>query len=171
MSAENADRACTAFDASKPKIARGYDCLLGGKDNYAAERAEAERLLRIYPRLRQLARENRLFLANAVTWLARQGIGQFQAGLAQQDGVIRDPVVRGFIRSGEPPTGLVMAMLLHFFDSENRTEDHLRAHRPACIWNLRGHLGGSRRRADRRDACAGAGTDPSARLNLVRCRV
>ena len=65
------------FDASTPNMARVYDCWLGGKDNYAADRAEARRLLRIYPPLRAMARENRAFLARAVTWAAEQGISQF----------------------------------------------------------------------------------------------
>lgn len=66
-----------AFDTSRPNIARVYDYWLGGKDNFAADREEAERMLRVYPRLANLARENRLFLARAVTWLAEQGIRQF----------------------------------------------------------------------------------------------
>jgi len=53
------------------------DYWLGGKDNYAADRAEAERLLRIYPPLHAMARENRAFLARAVTWAAEQGVSQF----------------------------------------------------------------------------------------------
>ena len=58
-------------------MARVYDYWLGGKDHYAADRAEAERLLAIYPPLRAMVRENRAFVAQAVTWAARQGIGQF----------------------------------------------------------------------------------------------
>lgn len=65
------------FDASVPNIARVYDYWLGGKDHYAADREEAERLLRIYPPLCDLVRENRVFLAQAITWTAGQGIGQF----------------------------------------------------------------------------------------------
>jgi hypothetical protein len=68
----------SAFDAGKANIARVYDALLGGKDNYAADRAEAARLLALYPDLRQKARENRLFLATAVRWLAAKcGIRQY----------------------------------------------------------------------------------------------
>ncbi len=66
-----------AVNTSKPNIARIYDYLLGGKDNFAADRAEAERLLRVCPLLPARARENRLFLARAVNWIANQGIGQF----------------------------------------------------------------------------------------------
>ena len=54
-----------------------YDYLLGGKDHYAADRAEAKRLMAIYPPLRDLVGENRTFVTQAVTWAARQGIGQF----------------------------------------------------------------------------------------------
>jgi S-adenosyl methyltransferase len=67
----------SGLDVTKPNIARVYDYLLGGKDNYAADREEAERLLRVYPPLPRLALENRLFLRRAVTWLAQQGIRQF----------------------------------------------------------------------------------------------
>jgi len=66
----------TGFDASAPNVAR-YDYFLRGKDNFAADRQQAERLLAIYPPLRDLARENKAFLAQATTWAARQGIGQF----------------------------------------------------------------------------------------------
>jgi S-adenosyl methyltransferase len=66
-----------AIDTSRPSIARVYDYWLGGKDNFAADRAEAERMLTLYPELPELARENRQFLARAVAWLAGQGIRQF----------------------------------------------------------------------------------------------
>lgn len=63
---------------SRPNIARVYDYWLGGKDNFKVDRDEAERLLQIYPNLRTLALENRLFLRRAVHWLAADcGIRQF----------------------------------------------------------------------------------------------
>ena len=65
------------FDPATPNMARVYDYWLGGKDNYPADRAEAQRLLGIYPPLRDLVRENRAFVTQAVSWAARQGIGQF----------------------------------------------------------------------------------------------
>ena len=67
----------TLLDTGTPNIARVYDYWLGGKDNYAADRAEAERLIAVYPRLPFLARQSRLFLARAVRWLAEQGVTQF----------------------------------------------------------------------------------------------
>lgn len=65
------------FDTSTPNIARIYNYWLGGEDNYAADRAEAERLIAVYPGLPCLARQSRLFLARAVEWLAQQGVKQF----------------------------------------------------------------------------------------------
>jgi SAM-dependent methyltransferase len=65
------------FDPSTSSIARMHDYWLGGKDNYAADRAEAERLMAICPRLPLLARQSRLFLARAVQWLAAHGVTQF----------------------------------------------------------------------------------------------
>ncbi len=65
------------FNPREPSIARVYDWLLGGKNSFPADREEAERLLGIYPPLGNRLRENRLFLASAVTWLARQGIRHF----------------------------------------------------------------------------------------------
>jgi SAM-dependent methyltransferase len=66
------------FNPGEPNVARVWDCLLCGKDNYQADRAEAERLLEIEPRLRIFARANRLFINQAVHWLAlRCGVRQF----------------------------------------------------------------------------------------------
>jgi len=65
------------FDPAMPNTARVYSRLLGGKDHFAADRAEADVLLGIYPPLAEMVKENRAFLAEAVTWAASQGIGQF----------------------------------------------------------------------------------------------
>jgi hypothetical protein len=60
-----------------PHPARVYDYLLGGKDNFAADRAAAEKGLQANPDSRIPPRENRLFLRRAVRFLAEQGIDQF----------------------------------------------------------------------------------------------
>jgi O-methyltransferase involved in polyketide biosynthesis len=65
------------FDPATPNTARVYSRLLGGKDHFPADRAEADLLLEIYPPLAEMVQENRAFLAEAVTWAANQGIGQF----------------------------------------------------------------------------------------------
>jgi hypothetical protein len=67
----------TRFDPATPNTARVYSRLLGGKDHFPADRAEADALLEIYPPLAEMVKENRMFLAEAVTWAAGQGIGQF----------------------------------------------------------------------------------------------
>jgi O-methyltransferase involved in polyketide biosynthesis len=66
-----------AFDPRTPSIARVYDYLLNGKDNFAADREVAERLMAAAPLTVEVTRENRQFLARAVAWAASQGIGQF----------------------------------------------------------------------------------------------
>ena len=65
------------FDPRTPSIARVYDYLLGGKDNFAADGEAGDRLIAIFPDVVKAARENREFLARAVTWVANQGVGQF----------------------------------------------------------------------------------------------
>lgn len=65
------------FDPSVPSIARVYDYVLGGKDNYAADREVADRLLTIVPLIADMAIENRWFLSRSASWAAAQGISQF----------------------------------------------------------------------------------------------
>jgi O-methyltransferase involved in polyketide biosynthesis len=69
---------CVAdFDPSTPSIARVYDYFLGGRDNFAADRELAQRLINIFPPIPVTVRENKQFLERAITWAAREGIGQF----------------------------------------------------------------------------------------------
>jgi hypothetical protein len=65
------------FDPRSPAIARVYDYLLGGKTNFAADRAMAEQLIALVPETAEALRENRAFLTRAATWVANQGIEQF----------------------------------------------------------------------------------------------
>jgi hypothetical protein len=66
------------FDTSVAHQARMYDYLLGGKDNYAADRAQAEAALKIYPEWAFTARANRAYLGRVVRFLAGEaGIRQF----------------------------------------------------------------------------------------------
>ena len=51
--------------------------LLGGKDNFAADREQAQKLLSVFPRAAELARESRQFQRRAVTYVAGRGIRQF----------------------------------------------------------------------------------------------
>lgn len=64
-------------DPAVPSVARGYDYLLGGKDNFAIDRQVAEMLLTVAPEAPVTARANRAFGARAVRYIAEQGIRQF----------------------------------------------------------------------------------------------
>jgi S-adenosyl methyltransferase len=67
-----------AFDTSVAHVARVYNYWLGGKDNFAADRAAAEQAMAAFPDIALSARANRAFLRRAVTYLAREaGIRQF----------------------------------------------------------------------------------------------
>jgi S-adenosyl methyltransferase len=60
-----------------PHPARVYDYILGGKDNFAADREMAEVGLKHMPEMRVSSRENRAFLVRAVRFLRDAGIRQF----------------------------------------------------------------------------------------------
>jgi SAM-dependent methyltransferase len=66
------------FRPDIPSPARIYDYLLGGKDNYPADREAAEEILAAAPDARTSALENRAFMRRAVKYLAAEaGIRQF----------------------------------------------------------------------------------------------
>ncbi|TCC24375.1 SAM-dependent methyltransferase [Kribbella sindirgiensis] len=66
------------FDTSQPTIARVYDALLGGKDNFAADREGAALYLKYVPDAGRCALENREALVRGVHYLVRTaGIDQF----------------------------------------------------------------------------------------------
>jgi O-methyltransferase involved in polyketide biosynthesis len=64
-------------DVTRPSIARIYDYLLYGKDNFAVDRAAAEKLMESRLDPRRLSLANRAFLRRAVGFLARRGIAQY----------------------------------------------------------------------------------------------
>ncbi|MQY07387.1 SAM-dependent methyltransferase [Actinomadura macrotermitis] len=66
------------IDPSKAHPARRYNYWLGGKDNYAADRASAQVVADAFPTVALAARENRAFMRRAVTYLAGEaGVDQF----------------------------------------------------------------------------------------------
>jgi S-adenosyl methyltransferase len=66
------------LDTTIPHSARVWNYWLGGKDNFAADRATGDQVLRIYPEIVEVARVSRAFLARAVRYLAGEvGIDQF----------------------------------------------------------------------------------------------
>ncbi|WP_026931728.1 SAM-dependent methyltransferase [Glycomyces tenuis] len=65
------------FDISKPTIARVYDAVLGGKDNFAVDREGAAIMLKYLPGAREAGLDNRAGLERGVAYMAKQGIDQF----------------------------------------------------------------------------------------------
>jgi hypothetical protein len=66
------------FDTSVAHIARVYNYWLGGKDNYAADRAAGDRTIAEFPGIVVSARANRAFLRRVVRFLVTEaGIRQF----------------------------------------------------------------------------------------------
>jgi S-adenosyl methyltransferase len=66
------------LDITTPNVARMYDYYLGGKNNFAADREAAEKVLALVPGLRQAAQENRRFLRRVVRFLVGEaGVTQF----------------------------------------------------------------------------------------------
>ena len=75
---DGADRPPVDLQTERPHPARVYDYLLGGKDNFPADREAAEAGMRANPAGRTPPRENRKFLRRAVRYLAGEaGIEQF----------------------------------------------------------------------------------------------
>jgi SAM-dependent methyltransferase len=80
------------WDPQTPNAARIYDYILGGKDNYPADRDLAENLLRLMPEVKGATLANRAFLGRAVRLLAERGVDQFLdlgSGLPTQENVHR----------------------------------------------------------------------------------
>jgi len=73
------DRASLAarIDTTTAHPARRYNYWLGGKDNFAADRASGDLIAAAMPTVRVAALENRMFLKRSVRFLAQQGIRQF----------------------------------------------------------------------------------------------
>ncbi|HEY6496068.1 MAG TPA: SAM-dependent methyltransferase [Trebonia sp.] len=65
-------------DASVPNVARVWNYLVGGRDNFEADRRAAEQLIALAPVMAHVAPASRAFLRRTVTYLAAEaGIRQF----------------------------------------------------------------------------------------------
>ncbi|MDT0330145.1 SAM-dependent methyltransferase [Nocardiopsis lambiniae] len=83
-----ADRFPPDIDMETPSVARMYDYLLGGKDNFEVDRKACDVLLAQVPEFLSLSHQNRAFLTRAVEYAAARGIDQFLdlgAGLPTAD--------------------------------------------------------------------------------------
>src|SRR6201991_3158168 len=85
------EQAPAGVDVTVPSVARMYDYLLGGKDNFPADREAAAHIAQLSPNAKEIARANRAFLGRAVaTAAAEGGIRQFLdigTGLPTQENV------------------------------------------------------------------------------------
>ena len=77
-SAPPAHEVALELDTSVAHVARVYDFWLGGKDNFAADRAAGQQAIQAYPDIVYSVRANRAFLARTVRYLAGEAaIRQF----------------------------------------------------------------------------------------------
>jgi hypothetical protein len=77
-SAQGAGRLSGRLDTSVAHSARVWNYLLGGKDNFPADREAGDMIIQAFPDIAQIARLQRRFLVRAVRYLAGEaGIRQF----------------------------------------------------------------------------------------------
>ncbi len=75
---EEPDETGTAIDTTVPHSARIWNYWLGGKDNYAVDRAAGDQFRQVFPAIVEIARASRYFLARTIRYLAGEaGIRQF----------------------------------------------------------------------------------------------
>ncbi|MFF5205672.1 SAM-dependent methyltransferase [Streptosporangium sp. NPDC000396] len=130
-----ARRPPASLDTTVPNIARMNDYFLGGKDNFAADREAADRVLAIAPEIKAMAKEAQAFLGRVVRYLVERGLTQFLAvgwGLPTQQNVHQvaqslvpgtrvvyvadDPIVLSHARAllaTNPDTAVVEGDVLH----------------------------------------------------------
>ena len=72
------ERDVSQLDTSVPHSARVWNYWLGGKDNFAADRAMGDQVRQVFPDIVEVARVSRAFLVRAVRYLTGEvGIRQF----------------------------------------------------------------------------------------------
>src|SRR5919202_1381839 len=64
------------LDTSVPSVARGYDAIMGGKDNFAVDRAIADEWRKVIPQAPELIKEARRFQHRTVRFMVHEGIRQ-----------------------------------------------------------------------------------------------
>jgi hypothetical protein len=78
IKAASRPRRAARVDPSVPNVARVWNYLVGGRDNFEADRQAAKQLVAAAPVMEQVAPASRAFLRRAVTYLAAEaGIRQF----------------------------------------------------------------------------------------------
>jgi O-methyltransferase involved in polyketide biosynthesis len=145
------------FDPSAPSIARIYDYFLGGRDNFAADRVLAQRLMDLFPPIPVAVKENKRFLDYAVGWIAGEGTGQF---IDLGCGLPTTPSTHGSARIANP------AARVAYVDTDPIVVSHLRGlpiREQAGLTIVQGDV----RDVDNVLAAVSAGIDLSARSCLI----
>jgi hypothetical protein len=101
---DSADWVPPPLDTTRASVARIYDYLLGGKDNFAVDRAAGDRLRGVFPDAEDGARANRAFLTRVVREMAEAGIDQF---LDLGSGIPTAPNVHEVARAVRPDAAVV----------------------------------------------------------------
>ncbi|WP_082122144.1 SAM-dependent methyltransferase [Frankia torreyi] len=81
-----------------------YDCLLGGKDNFPADREAVEAAVAAFPHLPSAARQNRSFLHRAARLVAEFGVRQF---LDVGTGIPTSPNLHEVVQAAAPESRVV----------------------------------------------------------------
>ncbi|GGO43034.1 hypothetical protein GCM10012287_05220 [Streptomyces daqingensis] len=127
--AEGEPEQLVTLEVDRPHAARVYDCLLGGKTHYEADREQAEKVLATVPSAEASARENRAFIHRAARALVTEhGITQFLdvgTGIPTSPNLhevaqAADPAAR-IVYAGNDPIVLAHSRALHTSTPEGRT--------------------------------------------------
>lgn len=150
------------IDMETPSIARMYDYLLGGKDNFEVDRRACDMLLEELPETLAYANDNRAFLSRAVSYVAARGVDRFLdlgAGLPTSDNthqvaqkvnpearvlyVDNDPIVlahgRALLAGGQGRTAFLNADIRNGADAlldAPETRSLLEGGRPVCVMTV-----------------------------------
>jgi len=119
------------LETSTPCLARACDYLLGGAASFAADRALAQRLDRMYPGLRTLLLSSRGFAVDAIAAIARGGVDQY---LDICSGLPTTPATHETARAFQP------AARVAYVDRDPAVVQHGRALVPAGVRYIAGDL-------------------------------
>ncbi|MEU7852170.1 SAM-dependent methyltransferase [Nonomuraea sp. NPDC049141] len=74
---DKSDLWANGIDTTRPSIARAYDVVLNGKDNFEVDRAFVAEIVKVVPEIYDVATYNRQILGRGVRLLSERGITQF----------------------------------------------------------------------------------------------
>ncbi|MFI7635384.1 SAM-dependent methyltransferase [Nonomuraea sp. NPDC049400] len=75
--ADNLDAWKASIDTTRPSIARAYDVVLNGKDNFEVDRAFVAEIVKVVPEIYDVATYNREILGRGVRFMCAEGVSQF----------------------------------------------------------------------------------------------